>query len=113
MAVLGCIYKEVIFVVNNSKHEGYNHDLLYAFANIVKAFKTMITYELASFEEIKDKYTTMELVEDASLAFVNFQQQVDEFVALFKDSIEIIVDCGIPEYKDEVLPNFGNFIIWI
>ena len=112
MSVLGCIYREVRIVVDESELDGYKHDLLFGFIELVKAFKTIMAYQVNPFEIMKDRYDISEQIDEATKAFVNFQQSVDKFVALFKDSIKIIVIGGTPEYKDEVLPSFGNFIIW-
>ena len=112
MAVLGCIQREVRAVADKSELDGYKNVLWFSFIELVKAFKTIMAYQTDPFEIMKDRYEISEWVSEASHAFVNFQFLVDNFVDLFKEPIDIIVDGGFPEYKDEVLPDFRKFIKW-
>ena len=111
-AVLGCIYREVRAVLHREDNQDSIDDMLGRFADLGRAFRTMFAFQNEPYEIMKDMYDTFEWISDPSKALVNFQFLVDDFVDLFKEPIDIIVDGGFPEYKDEVLPDFRKLIKW-
>ena len=111
-AVLGCIYREVRAVLDKEDDQARIDEMLGRFADLGKAFKTIFAFQNEPYEIMKDMYDTFEWISESSKALVNFQFLVDKFVDLFEEPIDIIVEGGFPEYKDEVLPDFRKFIKW-
>lgn len=114
MAVLACIYEELKLKAREQTRNG-NLGLVERMKStmdsVVRCYKTIFQYKHFPAEYFKAS-DMLELVENATF-LIKLQTKVDDLIkVLGGDQITIEIIGGFPSYKNQVLPNFGNFIIF-
>lgn len=106
-SVLACILKEISEEINNIDRERK----IQALSKVSKSYLLILKFQKIPNEILNSSYDALELT-STSMSIINLQENVYNLIYLFSNPITINIVGGFPEYKDEILADFGRFIIF-
>jgi hypothetical protein len=103
-SILACILEEI------SKLEYDREQAIQALAKVSESYSFVLKFQNTP-NEVLNSYDELELT-SFSRRIINLQENINNLVELLNTSIIIDIIGQMPLYKDEILADFGEFIIF-